>query len=175
MPIPPVVSTGGKVHVRVFTEPSPVKTIGSAGRFLFVATDDALQRWDDAGSMLVMNAENGLPGDHVAALAADQDRKWLWVLTDGGLGHYDAGSEVYAELQTPPQTFGIDYAALAKDGASLASAAEGGVWLGTQKGLVFASSKGGWLALPIKDPVRALVRDRGGWLWIATKKTCLVV
>src|SRR5439155_11685304 len=72
VPIPPVVSTG-KVRVRVFTEPSPVKTIGSAGRFLFVATDDAVQRWDDAGAVLVMNAENGLPGEHVVALAADGD------------------------------------------------------------------------------------------------------
>jgi hypothetical protein len=167
-PIPPVVSTG-KVRVRVFTEPSPVKTIGRAGRFLFVATDDALQRWDDAGALLVMNAENGLSGDHVVALAADVDRKWLWVLTDGGLGHYDASSEVYTEMTAAPASLAIDYPALAKDGASLAAAAEGGVWLGTTRGLVFASSKGGWLALPIKDPVRALIRDRAGWLWIATK------
>jgi hypothetical protein len=168
VPIPPVVSTG-KVRVRVFTEPSPVKTIGSAGRFLFVATDDALQRWDDAGAVLVMNAENGLPGEHLVALAADGDRKWLWVLTDGGLGHYDAASEVYTELAAPPPALGIDYATLAKDGASLAAASEGGVWLGTAKGLVFVSSKGGWLSLPIKDPVHALVRDHAGWVWIATK------
>ncbi|HEY1553083.1 MAG TPA: hypothetical protein VGG28_34870 [Kofleriaceae bacterium] len=166
-PIPPVAS--GKVRVRVFTEPSPVKSIDTAGRFLFVATDDSLQRWDESGQVMVMTADHGLSGDHVTALAPDMDRKWLWVLTDGGLGHYDASSEVYTDVAPPPAAMGIDYTELAKDGASMASAAEGGVWMGTTKGLVFASDKGGWLSLPIKDAVRALARDHAGWLWVAAK------
>src|SRR5690606_35597568 len=92
------------------------------------------------------------------------------ILTDGGLGHYDANIEVYTAAAPPPTTLGIDYAAIAKEGvASLASAAEGGVWLGTSKGLFFVSEKGGWVAMPINEPILALVRDRGGWLWIATK------
>ncbi len=166
-PIPPV--STGKVRVRVFTEPSPVKEIDSAGRYLFVATDDSVQRWDDAGQVMVMTGDHGLSGEHVTALAPDLDRKWLWVLTDGGLGHYDASSDVYTDVAAPPAALGIDYTELAKDGASMASAAEGGVWMGTPKGLVFASDKGGWLSLPIKDAVRALVRDRAGWLWVAAK------
>ncbi|HEX4453219.1 MAG TPA: hypothetical protein VH143_20245 [Kofleriaceae bacterium] len=166
-PIPSVAS--GKVRVRVFTEPSPVKSIDTAGRYLFVATDDSLQRWDESGQVMVMTADHGLSGDHVTALAPDLDRKWLWVLTDGGLGHYDASSEIYTDVAPPPAAMGIDYTELAKDGASMASAAEGGVWMGTTKGLVFASDKGGWLSLPIKDAVRALVRDRSGWLWVAAK------
>jgi len=155
--------------VRVFTEPSPVKEIDTAGRYLFVATDDSVQRWDDQGQVMVMTADHGLSGDHVTALAPDLERKWLWVLTDGGLGHYDASSDVYTDVAPPPAALGIDYTELAKDGASMASAAEGGVWMGTPKGLVFASDKGGWLSLPIKDAVRALVRDRSGWLWVAAK------
>ncbi|HEY1817517.1 MAG TPA: hypothetical protein VGG74_34490 [Kofleriaceae bacterium] len=166
-PIPPV--STGKVRVRVFTEPSPVKEIDTAGRYLFVATDDSVQRWDESGQVMVMTADHGLSGEHVTALAPDLERKWLWVLTDGGLGHYDASSDVYTDVAPPPAAMGIDYTELAKDGASMASAAEGGVWMGTPKGLVFASDKGGWLSLPIKDPVRALVRDRDGWLWIAAK------
>jgi hypothetical protein len=166
-PIPPV--STGKVRVRVFTEPSPVKEIDTAGRYLFVATDDSVQRWDDAGQVMVMTADHGLSGDHVTALAPDLERKWLWVLTDGGLGHYDASSDVYTDVAPPPAALGIDYSELAKDGASMASAAEGGVWMGTPKGLVFASDKGGWLSLPIKDAVHALVRDHAGWLWIAAK------
>ncbi len=167
-PLPPV--SGGKVRVRVFTEPAPVKTVGAAGRFLFVATEDALQRWDDKGSVMTMTADHGLSGDHVVAMTTDADRKWMWILTDGGLGHYDAGVEVYTETAPPPSSLGIDYAAIAKEGvASLASAAEGGVWLGTSKGLFFVSDKGGWVTTPIKDPIGALVRDRAGWLWIATK------
>ena len=166
-PIPPV--STGKVRVRVFTESSPVKEIDTAGKYLFVATEDSVQRWDDQGQVMVMTADHGLSGDHVTALAPDLERKWLWVLTDGGLGHYDASSDVYTDVAPPPAALGIDYTELAKDGASMASAAEGGVWMGTPKGLVFASDKGGWLSLPIKDAVRALVRDRAGWLWIAAK------
>ncbi|HUS32689.1 MAG TPA: hypothetical protein VMZ53_29515 [Kofleriaceae bacterium] len=167
-PLPPV--SGGKVRVRVFTEPAPVKTVGTVGRFLFVATEDALQRWDEKGAVVTMTADQGLSGDHVVALATDPDRKWMWILTDGGLGHYDAGVEVYTEAAAPPTALGIEYSAIAKEGvASLAPATEGGVWLGTSKGLFFVSEKGGWVATPVKDPVQALVRDRGGWLWIATK------
>jgi len=167
-PLPPV--SGGKVRVRVFTEPAPVKTVGAAGRFLFVATEDTLQRWDDKGSVMTMTSETGLSGDHVVAMTTDAERKWMWLLTDGGLGHYDATVEVYTETMPPPTVLGIDYAAIAKEGvASLAPASEGGVWLGTSKGLFFVSEKGGWVATPIKDPIQALVRDRAGWLWIAAK------
>lgn len=168
VPLPPV--SGGKVRVRVFTEPAPVKNVGTAGRFLFVATEDALQRWDEKGAVMTMTADHGLSGDHVVALATDSDRKWMWILTEGGLGHYDAGVEVYSDVMPPPAALGIDYAAIAKDGvASLAPASEGGVWLGTAKGLFFVSEKGGWVATPLKDPIHGLVRDRAGWLWIATK------
>jgi hypothetical protein len=137
---------------------------------LFVATEDALQRWDEKGAVVTMTADQGLSGEHVVALATDPDRKWMWILTDGGLGHYDAGVEVYAEAAAPPTSLGIDYATIAKEGvASLAPATEGGVWLGTSKGLFYVSAQGGWVATPVKEPVHALVRDRGGWLWIATK------
>ena len=171
-PIPPV--SAGKVRVRVFTEPTSVRMIRSAGKFVFIATEDELQRWQ-GGDVLPMSADRGLPGNHVVALASDLDRKWLWILTDGGFGHYDTVNEIYAELAAPPASIGIDYAALAKEGvASLASATEPGVWLGTAKGLVFVTATGGWVPTAIKDPIRAMARDHGGWLWLATK-TGLVV
>lgn len=171
-PIPPV--STGKVHVRVFTEPAPVNAIASAGKFVFVATDDELQRWDDDGSVVAMSADHGLSGDHVVAMAPDSDRKWLWVLTEGGLGHYDAVQEVYAESAAPPAALAIDFAALAKEGAVLSPGPEGGVWLGTKAGLVFVSEKGGWAPTPVKDPVKALWRDKAGWLFVGTSKGLLV-
>jgi hypothetical protein len=155
--------------VRVFTEPTPVKKVGTAGRFTFVASEDALQRWDDKGSVMTMSAATGMSGDHVVALTTDVDRKWMWLLTDGGLGRYDASVEVYSEVMPPPAALGIDYAVVAKEGAASLAAADGGVWLGIGKGLFFVSDKGGWVTTPIKDPIRALVSDRAGWLWIATK------
>ena len=167
-PIPPV--STGKVRVRVFTEPSPVRLVAAAGRFVFVGTDGALERWDGEGRVLTMSVEHGLSGSHVVALAPDAERRWMWILTEGGLGHYDAAGEMYAELPAPPATVGVDLAALAKEGgASLAPADDGGVWLGTAHGLVSVSAAGAWTATPVRDAIRGLARDRSGWLWIAAK------
>ncbi|MGN6110211.1 MAG: hypothetical protein ACTHU0_34215, partial [Kofleriaceae bacterium] len=165
-PIPPV--STGKVRVRVFTEPSPVKALASAGRFVFVGTENHLERWDGNGGVLPLSAEHGLTGNQIAALASDPERRWMWVLTDVGLGYYDANTEVYREQIAPPVSMGIDFTALARDGASLAAARDGGVWMGTTTGLIYVSAQGGWASTPIKEPIRALARDRADWLWVAT-------
>jgi hypothetical protein len=167
-PIPPV--STGKVRVRVFTEPSAVRLLAPAGRFVFVGTDTDLERWDGNGGVLSLSADHGLSGNHVAALASDPDRRWVWILTEGGLGHYDAGAELYSEMPPPPASVGVDFGALAKEStASVAPAEDGGAWLASQHGLVYVSAQGGWTATTIKDPIRALARDRGGWLWVAAK------
>jgi hypothetical protein len=108
-----------------------------------------------------------LPGARVVAIAADDDRARAWILTDGGIGHYSARGEVFSELAAPPASLGIDFAALARDGAALAPG-DGGAWIGSSKGLVFVTDKSGWLSTPITNPVRALLRDRAGWTWMAT-------
>lgn len=170
--IPPV--STGKVRVRVFTETSPVRMLAPAGRYLFVGTDSDLERWDPSGQVLTLSAESGLPGSHVAALAPDPERRWVWILTEGGLGHYDAGAELYRELPPPPASLGLDFAALAKDPTtSVAPAEDGGVWLASAHGLVYASGPGGWTPTPIKEPIRALARDRAGWLWVAARSGLL--
>ena len=167
-PIPPV--STGKVRVRVFTDPSPVRLMAPAGRFVFVGTDTDLERWDRDGGVLTLSADHGLSGSHVAALTPDAERGWVWILTEGGLGHYDAAAELYSEMPPPPASVGVDFAALAKEATvSVAPAEDGGAWLAGLHGLVYVSGQGGWAATPIKDPIRALVRDRGGWLWMAAK------
>jgi hypothetical protein len=170
-PIPPV--SAGKVRVRVFTEPSPVRMIAPAGRFVFVGTDNDLERWDEGGSVLTLSADHGLSGSHVVAMAPDAERRWVWVLTDGGLGHYDAAAELYAEVPPPPASLDIDFATLAKEQATVAPATDGGAWLGTPRGLYYVSAQGGWTSTPIHDPIRALARDRSGWLWLATPQGLL--
>src|SRR5262249_18480029 len=123
-PIPPV--STGKVRVRVFTEPSPVRLLAPAGRFVFVGTDTDLERWDLDGGVLALSADRGRSGSHVAALVPDPDRRWVWILTEGGLGHYDASAELYREMPPPPASMGVDFAALAKDAtASVAPADDG--------------------------------------------------
>lgn len=165
-PIPPV--STGKVRVRVFTEPSPVKIVAAAERFVFVATEHDLERFDDGGGVFALTPQSGLSGNSVVALGPDAERHSVWILTDGGLGRYDVTAEVYASIADPPASIGLDFAALAKDGASVASASDGGAWIGTNKGLIYVSAKGGWTSTPIKDPIKAVARDRAGWLWIAT-------
>jgi hypothetical protein len=167
-PIPPV--STGKVRVRVFTEPSPARLLASAGRFVFVGTDAGLERWDLDGGVLTLSADHGLSGSHILALAPDPERRWVWIVTEGGLGHYDAGAQLYSEVPSPPASLGLDFAALAKEATtSVAPAEDGGAWLASLHGLVYASAQGGWTSTPVKDPIRALARDRAGWLWIAAK------
>ncbi len=165
-PIPPV--STGKVRVRVFTEPSPVRVLASVGRFVFAGTEHGLERWDATGGVIPLSAEHGLSGSDIVALASDPERRLVWVLTEGGLGHYDAAAEVFREHAAPPASLGLDLAAIAKQGASLAASIEGGVWLGTQGGLFFVSEQGGWTATAITEPIRALARNAAGWLWMAT-------
>lgn len=167
-PIPPV--STGKVRVRVFTEPSPARLLAPAGRFVFVGTDTDLERWDREGGVLTLSADHGLSGNHVAALAPDPERRWVWILTEGGLGHYDVGAELYSEMPPPPTNIGVDLNALAHEPtASVAPADDGGAWLAGPHGLVYVSAQGEWSATAIKDPIRALARDRSGWLWLAAK------
>jgi len=167
-PIPPV--STGKVRVRVFTEPSAVRLLAPVGRFVFVGTDTDLERWDVDGGVLTLSADHGLSGSHVGALVPDPDRRWVWILTEGGLGHYDAGAELYREMPPPPASMGVDFAALAKEAtASVAPADDGGAWLASPRGLIYVSAQGGWTSTPIKDPIRALARDHAGWLWVAAK------
>jgi hypothetical protein len=151
-----------------------VKQLASVGKFVFVGTDGVLERWDGEGTVIPLSMQQGLLGNQVVALAPDPERHWVWVLTEGGLGHYDTAKEVYAPLAAPPPSMNIDFAALAKQGASVAPATDGGAWLGTRSGLLYASPLGGWLATPIKEPIQALLRDRSGWLWIATKVGLIV-
>jgi hypothetical protein len=154
----------GKVRVRVFTEPSPVRLLASAGKFVFVATDGDLERWDSDGRVLPLSAH----GNQIVALAPDVDRRWVWILTDRGLGHYDVAADVYQPLQ-PPASLGIEFAWLAAEGATIAPSTDGGVWLGTAHGLVSVAPDGSWSATGLTTPINALARDGAGWLWVATK------
>jgi hypothetical protein len=160
----------GKVGVRVFTERSPVRQLAAAGRFLFVGTETSLERWAGDGAVVALSADHGLTGNHVIALGSDPARGWVWIVTEGGLGHYDANAEVYREMPPPPSGVDVELATLANEGgASVAPGDDGGVWVGTGHGLVSVSASGSWAATPIKEAVRGLARDRAGWLWIAAK------
>lgn len=143
--------------------------LAAAERFVFVATEHDLERFDDGGGVFALTPATGLSGNQVLALGPDPDRKLVWIVTDGGLGRYETQTEVYSSIDDPPPAIGLDFTTLAKEGgASIASARDGGAWIGTSKGLIYVSEKGGWTSTAIKDPITAVARDRAGWLWIAT-------
>ena len=52
-PLPPV--SGGKVRVRVFTEPSPVKSVTTVGKLVFVATESHVARWGREHSVMPLS------------------------------------------------------------------------------------------------------------------------
>ena len=94
-PVDRAPSGSGKVRVRVFTEPSPVRWLASAGKFVFVATDGDLERWDAEGKVLPVSAHG-----QIVALSPDVDRttgaggdgrRWVWILTDRGLERMSSG------------------------------------------------------------------------------------
>ena len=134
-PIPPV--STGKVRVRVFTEPSPVRLLAPRGA-VRVRRDRGLdlERWDDEGGVLALSADHGLSGEHVVALAPDPERT---VAVDPDRGRARslrrAGPRSTPRCRRRRRRSGIDFAALAKEAtASVAPADDGGVWLGTSHG-----------------------------------------
>ena len=118
--LPPV--SGGKVRVRVFTEPAPVKTVGDRGAVL-VRRDrgcaSALGRQgrgahDDRRSRAVGRSRRRARDRSRSQVDVDPDRRRARALRRGRRGVYGGAA--------PPAALGIDYAAIAKEGvASLAS------------------------------------------------------
>ncbi|HEV7555785.1 MAG TPA: hypothetical protein VGO00_10040 [Kofleriaceae bacterium] len=157
--IPPV--SAGKVRVRVFAQPAPVRSLNTIGKLVLIATDNDLERWDVDSGVLPLPFQSS----HVIALATDIDRQRAWILSDVGLGHFDTATDAYTDVPAP-----LEFAAIAKDGtATLAAAGDGGVFVGTVRGLGYASGDGDWTQTTVKDAVRAMRLDHSGWLWVATK------
>jgi hypothetical protein len=197
-PPPPVAPTPprAKVRLRAFTETTPVRAIAAVAGEVFVAKGPTLERWPAGGGVVELSARHGLPGPNVLAIAGDEQRRRLWVVTDGGVGYYDLVGETFEALPASPlaATLGLSPAAPppvpsppsdgTPPGASpteaappaapptvvAVSAIDDGLWLGHPRGLYYVSRKGGWSSTPIADPVAALHQSRDGWLWVGTDR-----
>lgn len=156
------------VNVRAITDAQPVRMLQPAGTYLFSVGDQGIDRWDPlTDRVLSLSVDHGLPGSRVLAIAPDVERIWLWIATDGGLGYYDVASETFTEI---PASRLFDAQALARDRADvhLAPATDGGVWIGTPKGLFYANPAGQWTGTPFEAPISALALAEDGWLWLGT-------
>lgn len=156
------------VRVRAITDAAPVRMLTPAGSYLFSVGPTGLDRWDPASDqVLPLSSDHGLPGDHVIALAADAERQWLWLATDGGLGVYDVAAETFAGVPGTPL---VDVSRAKPGTLHLAASADGGVWIGTTHGLYYTNTAGGWTDTAITDAVTAVGLAEDGWLWVGTDK-----
>jgi ligand-binding sensor domain-containing protein len=155
------------MRLRVITDASPIEQMAVVGGFLFAARDKGLDRWSLAnGTAISMSSAHGLPGDHVLAMAPDDGRGWLWLVTDGGIGYYEAATEVFSEVAPPTES---QRQTLVAAGARLrvSAATDGGLWVGHHEGLFHVSAQGVWTETPVRAAVHHLaVSD--GWVWVAT-------
>ncbi|MEZ4400253.1 MAG: hypothetical protein R3B06_09550 [Kofleriaceae bacterium] len=175
-----------KVHLRAFTETTPVRGIVALGREVFVDKGAAVERWRADGTLVELSAAHGLPGGQVLAMAGDHRRGRVWIATDGGLVYYDTKADTLEIIPTSPIAADLGLAPRAAsppDGPPpepaapppatpmpAAAAADDGVWLGHARGLFYVSRRGGWTSTPITDPVTALHADARDWLWIGTDR-----
>jgi hypothetical protein len=151
------------VHVRAVTEAAAVRVVASVGPYLYAASARGLVRWDTTGTPLALDLGHNA-GDRVIALAPDPTRSWLWTITTAAVGYVDAAQQTFVELPAPPRAIGLDFTAV----TAAAAAADGGLWLGSAKGLVYTNPAGQWTPTKITEPVNSLYAAADGWLWIGT-------
>jgi hypothetical protein len=147
--------------VSSFSESSAVRLLVAAPPYVFAAPERDLVRWDPrTGEALTLDAEHGLPGERVEAMAYDKGRGVLWLATDRGVSLYDVAQNTFTSLDDGPAELFA--------GVAVAPADDGGVWLGYQDGLIHADAAGTWQESEISQPVSALLVGRDGALWIGT-------
>ena len=162
----------GKVHMRVFTDTAAVRHVAAVGGVVFVAKDHGLERWIGE-DVLVLTGTHGLLGDRVLGIAPDVRRNWLWVVTDGGIGYYEVATGGFVELPSTATgaSFGLGGDPTVKTPAAVpvASAVDGGLWVGSARGLYHVTAAG-WDTTDVADPVTSLFVDPAGGLWIGTSR-----
>jgi ligand-binding sensor domain-containing protein len=166
-PPKPPAAAKGTVRVRAITEAQPVRMLSPLGSYVFSVGTHGVDRWNPAsGDVLHLSQDHGLPGDRVLAIAADVERLWLWMATDGGLGYYDVANDTFTEV---PSTKIVDLDAAHEEGElHLAAATDGGVWIGHPRGLYYTNPAGQWTATAIDGAISALAVAEDGSLWMGT-------
>ncbi|MFZ5704617.1 MAG: ligand-binding sensor domain-containing diguanylate cyclase [Pseudomonadota bacterium] len=151
--------------------PHPVPTALAQDQdgFIWIGTQGGLARWDGY-RFRTYRADPERPGslhdDWIEALHVDA-RGRLWVGGGaGGLAYYDAMRDRFVRVRVEPTTGRVHIAKIVDDGRS-------GLWIATDTGLHHISPYGRGAfrfppALVERRPVRALLRQRDGTLWIGT-------
>lgn len=111
----------------------------------------------------IWRSEDGLLQDTVSALLESKDG-FLWIATKAGLVRFDGDTfEHYSRLNVP----GFVH----NDIQCLAEAGDGALWIGTSEPGLYHFQRGAIRAFGQKEglpdrPIRGLLRDHGGTLWV---------
>jgi diguanylate cyclase (GGDEF)-like protein len=156
--------------------PHPVVTsVAQDGRgFLWVGTEDGLARWDGYRFHAYRHDPDdpaSLPADAIQTLHVDQVGR-LWIgMSSGELARYDDDRDAFVSFHPQGDRGRLTVWSIADD-------ARGGVWVGAESGLeridlrdaisqMAGGGSSGATGLP-DAPIRAVMRDDSGSLWIGT-------
>jgi ligand-binding sensor domain-containing protein len=141
----------------------------SPQRTIWIGTQAGLSRYDTYGQWQgTFTAADGLPGDHVTALAfGDEGDVWVSAGTDGpALAGYNWRRETWQP---------VNVAALGEAPiTALAPSAGQGLWAGTQAGRLAHFDGGTWQVLALPDAlmggtIRSITGDDSLGLWVAVE------
>jgi signal transduction histidine kinase/ligand-binding sensor domain-containing protein/ActR/RegA family two-component response regulator len=132
-----------------------------SGALWFATLDGGVSRLEE-GALVSYGVSHGLPSARVNVLFEDR-RGTLWLGTGDGLARYDGGDKFSA--------FRLDGGGSPADVFAIVAPSETGLWVGTRQGLSLFDGQtfSGVLGDEIIPPVRALVKDRTGALWIGSE------
>ena len=138
---------------------------------LWIGTQDGLVRFDGYGYKVYRprpGDPQALGGSYIRSLHVARDGR-LWIGTiSGGLSVFDPGSERFTQYRHDPQR---DNSVAADRIDAIAEAADGKLWLATDRGLdLFDPQRGQFTHYqPASEQVRAVLLDRAGRLWVGSE------
>ena len=141
---------------------------------LWVGTPDGLNLVDESGAVQRITSANGLPDDYIQSLAAGGDGS-VWVGTRQGLVHLrGAGMETGVKTLINVDGLGGNMIGSLLLARGKGKNAASDLWVGTSGGLSRVKADGEIRNFTMKDGlgaeiVSAMVEDRAGDLWVATK------
>jgi len=152
-------------------EDNVTRIVRDSRGFLWFCTGEGLSRFDGY-QFTNYTTDQGLPHRTVTDLLETHDGNY-WVATGGGVSHFNpAGAVLFTTYHPGADELSWHVEALMQDG-------EGVIWCGTHRGLYRLEDSGGQvqfqfvdIGMPAEgegDLVQALVSDRQGALWVATR------
>ncbi len=149
--------------------------------FLWVGTQQGLVRYDGYSFVRYQadpNSANSLSDNYIRSMALAKDGR-IWVGTlGGGVSIYDPSTDKFSTIKHSPNKPNDPYGLSNNRVDALAVDQQGGVWIGTNKGLNYWSSETEKISQYFHHPkqdnslnddhIRALLIDKNNTLWVGS-------